>query len=59
MDWWKEVSKGFINLSVVTVAVLVYGSLTHLQGRFLYAVIGLVLVPIYAHISYRFWKRGD
>ena len=59
MGWWKEVSKGFINLSVVTVAVLIYGSLTNPQGRFLYAAIGLVLIPVYTHISYRFWKRGD
>ncbi|GEM_PF-3327233 len=58
MDWWKEVSKGFINLSVVTVVVLVYGSMTNPQMRSFYGIVGLVLISAYGYVSYRLWRKG-
>lgn len=57
MGWWREIAKGFINLSVATVVVLIYGAMTNPQLQFFYAIVGAALVLFFAFISYRLWRK--
>lgn len=59
MDWWRELAKGFINLAVLSVIVLVYGTLTNPQVKFIYGVIGFLLALVWGYTSYRLWRKGE
>ena len=58
MGWWKEFAKSFLNLAVVTIAVLVYGSLTNPQWNVRYAIWGILLTLWWWALSYFLWRIG-
>lgn len=56
--WFREASKFCFNATLLTIAVFLYGSVTNPTWRFLYALLGLVLVALFLGASVPLWRKG-